>query len=365
MKKPLPDPQMEAKEMFALANSAVKWELLKSALILNLFDGLSDPKTAEEVAFAYAMHPPNTEHFLNALTALGYLVKNNGRYCNTPATESLLTRGKDTFVGEALLFFESWHRPLQNGVLLNLVRNGPTPMQDLGDENLWERAARVSLNASRAGRAQAIASQVAALPEFPSFSRMLDLGSGAGMIGIAVAAAHPSLKCWLFDKPAVCRVADEVIAEYGMENHVTTLSGDYLVDAIGEDYDFVIASYTFNFSPDRLEEILARIHQALRPGGVLMVVSDGLTSDRTAPATTVISWLSATLQGMNMFERGKIADAMLQAGFVTTQSRILDDIDIVANGPVELTVGRKAPKTACLSPSCTCRNTATPALLPH
>jgi SAM-dependent methyltransferase len=365
MKKPLPDPQMESKELFALTHGAVKWELLKSALILNLFDGLSDPRTAEEVASAYAMHPPNTEHFLNALTALGFLVKNNGRYCNASATESLLTRGKDTFVGEALLFFESWHRPLQNGVLLNLVRNGPTPMQDLGDENLWKKAARSSLNACRAGRAQAIASRVAALPEFPSFSRMLDLGSGPGMIGIAVAAAHPSLKCWLFDKPAVCRVADEAIAEYGMEDRVATLGGDYLTDGIGEDYDFVIACYTLNFYRDRLEEILAAIHRALRPGGVFMVVSDGLTSDRTAPAATVISWLSTALQGMDMsFEQGKIADAMLQAGFVTTQSHILEEIDIEANGPVELTVGRKASETACLSPSCTCRTTAS-AILTH
>lgn len=361
MKKPLPDPQMQAKELFALTHGAVKWELLKAALILNLFDGLSEPRTAEEVASAYAMHPPNTEHFLNALTALGYLVKNNGRYCNTSATESLLTRDKETFLGEALLFMEAWHRPLQNGVLLNLVRNGPTPMQDLADENLWQKAARISLNACRAGRAQAIASQVAALPEFPSFSRMLDLGSGAGMIGIAVAAAHPSLECWLFDKPAVCRVADEVIAEYGMEDRVATLGGDYLVGAIGEDYDFVMACHTLNYFCDRLEEILVKVHRALRPGGVFMVVSDGLIRERTAPADTVISWLSTALQGVGMsFERGKIADAMLQAGFVTTQNRMLEDVDIETHGPVELTVGRKAQASACGSPSCTCRNTASP-----
>lgn len=359
MKKPLPDPNRQAKELFALIDSGLKWELLKTALMLNLFDGLSDPKTAEEVASAFATHPPNTEYFLNALTALGYLVKSNGRFRNASVAESLLTRGRDTFVGESLLFMESWHRPLQNGGLLNLVRNGPPPAQDLTDENLWEKAARISLNACRAGRAQAIASQVAALPEFPSFSSMLDLGSGPGMVGIAVTAAHPSMECRLFDKPAVCKVAEQVIAEYGMEDRVTTLGGDYLADAIGEEYDLVLACYTFNFYRDHLEDILARIHQALRPGGVFMVVSDGLTDDRTAPAASVISWLPTALQGQDMsFERGRIADAMLQAGFVTTQSRMLDDIDIEAHGPVELTIGRKASETACLSPTCTCRTAA-------
>lgn len=366
MKKSLPDPQIEAGKLFALSQGAVKWELLKTALILNLFDGLSEPKTTDEVTSAYMTHPGNTVYFLNALTALGYLEKNQGRFRNASVTERLLTRGKDTFVGESLLFMESWHRPLQNGVLLNLVRNGPTSMQNPADESLWERAARISLNACRTGRAQAIAARVAALPEFPSFSRMLDLGSGPGMIGIAVTAAHPSMQCCLFDKPAVCKVADKVIAEYGMEDRVASRCGDYMVDDIGEGYDFVLASYTFNFHRDRLQEILTKVQRALRPGGVFMVVSDGLSKDGTAPAVAVISWLSSALQGNDLsLEQGCIADAMLQTGFVTTQSCMLDDLDIEAYGTVEMTVGRKASETACLSPSCTCRNDAVPAPLAH
>ncbi|MBN2317318.1 MAG: hypothetical protein JXM79_25570 [Sedimentisphaerales bacterium] len=60
------------------------------------------------------------------------------------------------------------------------------------------------------------------------------------------------------------------------------------------------------------------------------------------PAATVISWLSMSLQGMDMsLERGVIADAMLRAGFVFTQSWTLEDIEIEAHGPIVLTVGRK------------------------
>lgn len=343
MKKAIPDPHIQAKEMFALTYNTVKWELLKSALILNLFDSLSEPRTADQIASTFSMHLQNTKHFLNALTALGYLIKNESRYCNAPATESLLTRDKDTFIGETLLFMESWHRPLQNGVLLNLVRNGPMRIYNPTDENLWEKAARISLNACRAGRAQAIASQVAALPEFPSFSRILDLGSGPGMIGIAVTASHPSLHCSLFDKPAVCRVAKDVIAEYGMENRIVTLGGNYLEDEIGEDYDFVLACYTFDFYRTRLEEILSKVHRALRPGGVFMVISNSLARNRTTPTDTIISWLSTVLQGEDMsFKQGEIADTMLKAGFATTQNRMLEDVAIETNGPVELTIGRKA-----------------------
>ena len=41
------------------------------------------------------------------------------------------------------------------------------------------------------------------------------------------------------------------------------------------------------------------------------------------------------------FERGTIANAMQEAGFVSTQSQLLDDIEIEAHGPVDLIVGRK------------------------
>ena len=181
--------------------------------------------------------------------------------------------------------------------------------------------------------------------EFASFSRILDLGAGPGVIGIAVASAHPSLECYLCDQPAVCRVAEEVIAEYGLEDRVRTLSGDYMNDPIGGNYDFIMANFTLNFYGDRLDQIMAKVYQALNPQGVFMVTSDGLTHEKTRPEASVISWLSTALQGMDMsFERGVVADAMLRAGFVSTQSQMMTDVDVEAHGPVDMIIGRKGQR---------------------
>ena len=154
------------------------------------------------------------------------------------------------------------------------------------------------------------------------------------------------MECVLFDPPTVCRVADEVIAEYGLADRVTTIPGDYMSDPIGEGYDLVMANYTLNFYRDRLDEIMDKVYRALNPGGVFLVTSDGLTDGKTAPAQTVISWLSVSLQGMDIsFKQGEIANAMLRAGFVSTQTQTLNDIETEAHGPVDLTIGRKC-KTA-------------------
>lgn len=344
MKKALPTSHLECAELFALPYGTVRWELVKTAIQLDLFDHLQEPETAEEIAERLATHPANTGHFLNALAALGYLSKQEGRFRNTPLAQTFLTGGSDTSIGPSLLFMESWILPLLGGGMKDLVRNGPGPSREVGDEGIWETGARASLNYSRCGRAQRIAEHVASLPEFPSFSRMLDMGAGPGIIGIAVASAHPSLRCVLFDQPAVCRVTDRVIAEYGVEDRAETMRGDYTQDPIGDGYDFVMANYTLNFYHDTLDSIVRKVHDALNPGGLFMVLSDGLTREKTQPAASVLAWLAPTLQGSDMaFERGTVARAMLRAGFASTESRMLDDIEMEAHGPVDMIVGRKAP----------------------
>ncbi len=344
MKKALPNPDFGCSGLFALPYEAVKWELVKTAIRLDLFDHLQESETAEEIARKLATHPMNTGHFLNALTALGYLSKKEGRFRNTSLAQTFLTDGSDTSIGPSLLFMESWILPLLGGGMEALLRDGPTPSPEISDEGIWATGARSSMNHGRRGRAQRIAGYVASLPEFPSFSRMLDLGAGPGIIGIAVTAAHPSLRCVLFDQPAVCRVAEQVIAEYGVEDRMETMSGDYTKDPIGDGYDFIMANYTLNFYHDTLDFIVGKVHDALTPGGLFMVLSDGLTHERTKPAASVLAWLATTLQGSDMaFERGTVARAMLRAGFASTESRMLDDIEMEAHGPVDMIVGRKAP----------------------
>lgn len=342
MKKSMPKPEFDSGKLFMLPYEALKWELLKTAIEFNLFDQLETPVTSTEIAEKLSLHPTNTEYMLNALVALGCLSKTNNKYKNTPQTEQFLTPGKDTSLGASLLFMSNWTMPVLNGGLKDLVTNGPPPKKNLADPEIWEKGARVSVNHSRCGRAQLIARHVSELPEFHSFSKILDIGAGPGIIGIAVTAAHPSLKCVVFDQPAVCKVADEVVCEYGMEDRVTVERGDYMKDDIGIDFDFVMANFTLNFYRDCLDKIMSKVHASLKPGGVFMVTSDGLSWDGTGPAGSVISWLPTMLQGNDMsFRTGQIARAMQETGFVSTEQKTLTDIELESHGPVEMTIGRK------------------------
>ncbi len=342
MRKELPELKFDPEDLFTLQYEALKWEIMKTAIELKIFDLAIEPVTAQAISDRLCLHAENTKYLLNALVALSYLKKENELYQNTPQAEYFLTSGKDTSIGEALLFMWGWTTPLLNGGLKEIVTNGPPPQQDMSNPEIWEKGARISINHSLCGRVQAIAQYVAMLPEFSSFHTMLDLGAGPGIIGIAVTAAHPSLQCVVFDQPAVATVAEEVVAEYGIEDRVRVQGGDYMQDDFGKDYDFIMANFTLNFFRDNLDEIIAKVLAALKPGGVFMVTSDGLNHDRTAPAASVISWLATTLMGNDLsIESGQIARAMLDAGFVSTEMRTITDIEAKAHGPVEMTIGRK------------------------
>ncbi|MCG8507627.1 MAG: methyltransferase domain-containing protein [Rhodospirillales bacterium] len=342
MKPALPEPDFRYSALSGLPFEALKWEFLKTAIELSLFDHLTEPVTSADIAAKLALHPANTEHLLNALVTLDCLSKSDGLFTNTQMAEKFLTTEKPMSIGHSILYVESWNQPVMNGRMKELIKNGPPPPRSLEDEKIWQDGARAILNQNRCGHAKRFAERVSALPEFPGFKRILDLGAGPGINGIAIAMEHPSLHCFLFDQPAVCTVADEVIAEYGLDDRVSTIPGDYMADPIGENYDLVLASFTLNFYRDRLDEIIGKIYRSLNPDGILLVASDGLTHEKTAPARMVVSWLPVSLQGMDVsFEQGEIADAMLRTGFVSTQTQTLDDITTDVHGPIDLIIGRK------------------------
>ena len=226
--------------------------------------------------------------------------------------------------------------------LPKLVREGPpspTPEADMADGEIWTQYAVAMANAERAGIARQAPEIVSDLPEFPTLAKMLDLGRGPGLIGIAILAAHPNMSGTIFDKPAMVRVAEIAIKEYGLEDRMGVMGGDFIHDPIGEGYDLIWASSALSLAKDDMDSLIAKIHDSLSPGGVFVVLHEGLTHERTKPDAMVLSMMPLALTGQDMrFDRGFIADSMLRVGFRSVRSRTLDR----DRGPMDLDVGRKA-----------------------
>jgi predicted TPR repeat methyltransferase len=209
---------------------------------------------------------------------------------------------------------------------------------DLNKAESWSRAASYLANYHRAGISQEALSIVAALPEYPHLKKMLDLGGGPGLIGMAIVQNHPALRGVLFDLPQVVPAAQAHIEELGLANRMDVLAGDYNQDPIGDGYDLVWASLNLYYARNRLDRLMAKIHASLNPAGVFVSYHEGLTHERTEPAEHVVGRIALSFKDQDMsFDQGHIAQAMLDAGFRSVRSRTIE----TSNGPIDLDIARK------------------------
>ncbi|RZN41345.1 MAG: methyltransferase [Methanosarcinales archaeon] len=274
------------------------------------------------------------------MAACNLVTKNDGTYQNTQVAQEFLVEGSQTFMGSMLTITAQTFFAIDN--LPKLVRYGPpppTPEADMADGEIWAQYAAAMANAERAGIARQAPEIISGLPEFPTLTKMLDLGGGPGLIGIAIVAAHPNMSGTIFDKPAMVRVAETTIKEYGMEDRMSVMGGDFIHDPIGEGYDLIWASSSLSLARDGMDSLIAKIHDSLSPEGVFVVLHEGLTHERTKPDSMVLSMMPFALKGQDMrFDQGAIADSMLRVGFRSVRSRTL----ATDWGPMDLDVGRKA-----------------------
>jgi hypothetical protein len=324
--------------LYNMVFAPIRLKLLLAGIELRVFNHLSEPVSAEELAQVIHTHPGNTRVFLDGLAAIDLVQKNNGLYRNTALAQTFLVEGNQTYLGELFAFMASSDASLEH--IPALVKLGPPPQPETSpfSEEIYAKTAAMMVNVERAGDAQQMVKIVTKLPEFSSFHRMLDLGGGPGLIGMSIVNAHSSMKGVIFDLPHVVKVAEACIKEYGMEDRLEVLGGDFNRNAIGKNYDLVVTCNSLQFS-QAIDPVMKKIYGALNPGGVcISMFGFGKTNERTKPETLILGLLSRALVGQDLnIDRGDIADSMVNAGFKSVSSRIIT----TGWGLMELDIARK------------------------
>ncbi len=335
----LPRENDSFKELYDLLNAALKARIMLTGLELGIFEHLAEPLSAAAVADKMGMHSLNTARFLDALAVIGLVRKEQGRYSNTTQAAKFLSRTSPTFAGD-LLSLSHMMTVSRFDRVLDLIRNGPSAgaEEDLGAAEFWAQWTKAGAQWVLGRMGQTIAGIVSGLPGFDGFERMVDLGGGHGMFTLYLLQAHPTLKGAVLDRPPVLDEALEFSRKYGLEDRFTALPGDYINGDIGADYDLVFASATLNFAKDRLEEVIAKIYRALKPGGYFISFQEGMIDERTRPETMLGHLLDSLGSERDfMFDQGEIAETMLRTGFKQVRSRTFE----THMGPMDLDIARK------------------------
>jgi len=317
-----------------LAVAPVQAEGLRLAIELGVLDALHEAACAEALAQRLQLHPVGTAHLLELLWSMGVLERgghggDEGLGCDDSPTYRLeagvrtyLTHGSELSCAKAWLFRQRSMR----GFIESLgehVRHGPSAAKlplpadhgPSGGAAQWAAAARVQIaQEQRAVTAPAAVAVMTRLPEFGRAQRLLDLGGGPGLVAIALAERHPSLRGVVFDFPETVAVAAENIAARGLGERLSTQGGNLATDDIGSDHDLIWCSSVLHFVPD-IEAALHKILAALCPGGVLVAVQAELPKAREAARSVVPWYLPLRMLGRQVTREGELAAAMAQVGF--------------------------------------------------
>lgn len=326
--------------LFELTRGNVRSQLLLTAIELQLFDQLSFPVSGEDVAAQMKTHPTNTKYLLDGITSLGLITKTNGLYQNTDESEKTLNTQSDVYLGGLTKEIDAWRKETVDD-LTKLVRSGPesqSKCSHIKDPDTWRHFVRSIANYQRAGFAHDMADIVSQIKEFPRFKKMLDLGGGPGLVCLAMVDKHPSMEGVIFDQPVVSEVANEYVIQNQMQERVHVMAGDYTKDDIGQGYDLIWASATLGFAKDGIEELLAKIYNALAPGGIFISLSEGMTDEGTAPEPLFMDCMAYMMSGQDFFfQQGEIRKNLYKVGFDSVESNTI----FTPMVPMDMDIARK------------------------
>lgn len=312
--------------------------LVNSAMELDVFSRLTEPTTTGTLAGKMDWNPSNTGYLLSALTSIGFVEKNGEFYRNTSETDRYLVKGSPEYLGGFLLFYglNEGATPMD---VKKLVTNGPQPVsQPQMDQSLDFAQYGAALRAAQAGyRQQELLRIVRALPENSGVRRVLDVGCATGLLGLAVVGDQLERTGVLFDQIPP-NLIQESVEMAGLSHRIEVKNGNFLTDDLGQEYDLILAISVLLFAKGQMEPLMKKFYDALNSGGVLLVVTEGIAPDQTAPWDMVLGYMPYYLQGMDMgVLQGEVETAAQAAGFDHVETRT----ELLCSGTQDIIVLRK------------------------
>jgi len=300
--------------IYALQDGAMRAQALAFCLRSGVFERLaSGPSTPAELGLAARVAPT----LLAFLANQGLAEQDElGRFRATPATEAFLVRSSPRFAGGRSLLFQGFHERI--GRLGEALASGK-PLTDAGQADMFggfdeedQRWFAEGMLANAIAGAERLLCEV----DFAPFRRLLDVGGNSGGYALALLQAHPSLEATIFDLPDVRPLAEKRIAALGLSERCHFVAGSFFEDPLPRGHDaLLLGNILHDWETPECRRILAACHQALEPGGTIVVVEPMLAEDLTGPDHASVSGLMMALLGGENRTQSRIGELLEGAGF--------------------------------------------------
>ena len=300
-----------------LRTSGSYWEActLHTGVRLEVFTHLGNEQlTAERLATKIDVSERGITMLLNALTAMGLLVKHNNCYENTAESRVFLIKESPRYCGSLI----SHHAVLINywSQLAQSVKSGqPLKKVPYKDDNERETFLMGMFN-----QAMASAPQIAKVIDLSGRHHLLDLGGGPGTYAIHFCLANSELKASIFDFPESRSCALRTVKQFNLEERIEFIGGNYLEEEIRGSYDVAWLSHILHAEGESdCKKIIQKTKSVMEPGGLVLIhdfILDDTEDSPLFPALFGLNMLINTPQGQSYSDvriKGMLSEAGLKS----------------------------------------------------
>lgn len=307
---------MNFTQLMALASGHAEARIVQTSVRLGVFEALApSPRTAAATAAELALHSGATELLLNALAALGVLVKDADQFSLTTAARQYLVRSSPKYLG-AMIGFEDASWPVWER-LPEAVRTGlPARPPDMYQNDAVETAIFINAMDSLVNARGDTAALIAGL-DWHQVADLLDVGSGPATYPIALCRQFPGIRAVIFDLPGTLKITASFVQAAGMSERIGLIAGDYRIDPVPGFYDAVLLSNIIHGeNSGRNRSLLHKLARNLKPSGKIIIKDHILDESRaTPPSGAIFSLLMLlTTEGGRCYSFGEIKGWLEDAG---------------------------------------------------
>lgn len=313
---------------------------LLSAVEMELFTELAKgPQDLESLTGRIGLHPRSARDFLDALMALGFLERHDGRYSNTPSTDFFLDKHKPSYIGGMLemanrRLFTYWNKltiALRTGQPQNEAAHGDTDFfaTIYSDPERLKGFLRAMTGISR-GANIAIASR------FPwaNYKTVADAGTAQGDLIVQVTRKNPHLSGVGFDLAEVAPIFEEYVEANGLSSRVRFQAGSFFRDPLPQTDVIMMGHILHDWNLEEKRILIHKAWETLPKGGALIVYDAMIDDDRSKNVFGLLMSLNMLVETPGGFDYtgSDCIGWMKEAGFSQTRVEHLVGPDSMAVG---------------------------------
>ncbi|THB80576.1 MAG: methyltransferase domain-containing protein [Desulfobacteraceae bacterium] len=280
----------------------------------------SDTLTATEVAARIQSDERATATLLNALSALGLLIKTGDQYRNSDPARQFLCKDSERYIGFMIMhhhhLMESWNR-MDEAILSGKPTRSRSSFSD--------EARRESFLMGMFNTAMAQAPDISRSINLDGCETLLDLGGGPGTYAIHFCLQNPSLRATVFDLPTTRPFAEKTIERFSVQDRVRFMPGDFVADDLDdltETFDAAWLSHILHGEgPEDASRVIQKAARALKPGGRIFIhefILDANMDGPLFPALFSLNMLVGTPSGQS-YSQDQFCDMFTAHGIENIQ----------------------------------------------